>query len=174
MIANNNTWSVKVPSSIKAGNYVLRHETIALHQAQGVGGAQLYPQCANLIITGGGSDTSDGVLGTELYKWNDPGILFNIYQTFTSTAAYTVPGPALYSGAVTGSAAPMATAPTVPTGSSSGGTANAAPGIQTTSGDSDGSTASETGKPSPGEEIGETMDNSQGREYHYARNVWRK
>jgi cellulase len=43
MIANNNTWSVKIPSSIKPGNYVLRHETIALHQAQSVGGAQNYP-----------------------------------------------------------------------------------------------------------------------------------
>lgn len=79
MISNNNTWGVKIPSSIKAGNYVLRHETIALHQAQGVGGAQLYPQCVNLMITGGGSDAPDGVLGTELYKSNDPGIQFNIY-----------------------------------------------------------------------------------------------
>lgn len=43
MIANNNTWTVQIPASIKAGNYVLRHETIALHQAQGVGGAQNYP-----------------------------------------------------------------------------------------------------------------------------------
>ena len=174
MIANNNTWSVAIPSNIKAGNYVLRHETIALHQAQGVGGAQLYPQCVNLKITGGGSDTPDGVLGTELYKSNDPGILFNIYQTFASTAAYTVPGPTLYSGAVTGNAAPMATAPTIPTGSPSGGTSNAAPGIQTASRVSDGPTASETGKHDPSEEISQTMDNSQGCEYHYVRNIWRK
>lgn len=43
MITNNNTWTVQIPASIKAGNYVLRHETIALHQAQGAGGAQNYP-----------------------------------------------------------------------------------------------------------------------------------
>ena len=43
MIKNNNTWSVTIPMGIKAGNYVLRHETIALHQAQAVGGAQNYP-----------------------------------------------------------------------------------------------------------------------------------
>jgi cellulase len=43
MIANNMTWTVKIPSSIKAGNYVLRHETIALHSAGTAGQAQNYP-----------------------------------------------------------------------------------------------------------------------------------
>jgi cellulase len=43
MIAANNTWTVKIPASIKAGNYVLRHETIGLHQAGTAGQAQLYP-----------------------------------------------------------------------------------------------------------------------------------
>jgi len=97
MIANNNTWSVKIPATIKAGNYVLRHETIALHQAQGVGGAQNYPQCVNLQVTGGGSDAPAGVLGTELYKDTDPGIMFNIYQQFKALSDYPVPGPPLYS-----------------------------------------------------------------------------
>jgi cellulase len=74
MIANNNTWSVKIPTTIKPGNYVLRHETIALHQAQGVGGAQNYPQCMNLMISSDGTDAPAGVLGTELYKDTDPGV----------------------------------------------------------------------------------------------------
>lgn len=43
MIKNNNTWTVQIPASIKAGNYVLRHETIGLHEAGNVGGAQNYP-----------------------------------------------------------------------------------------------------------------------------------
>lgn len=158
MIANNNTWSVKIPSSIKAGNYVLRHETIALHRAQGVGGAQLYPQCVNLMITGAGSDTPDGVLGTELYKSTDPGIEFNIYRTFTSTAQYTVPGPPLYSGAATGNAAPMATASNSPSINSS---AN--------------SNSETTGKvkTGAGAEIGEVMDNAQGCECS-SRTVFRR
>jgi cellulase len=33
MIANNNSWSVVIPPSIATGNYVVRHETIALHSA---------------------------------------------------------------------------------------------------------------------------------------------
>jgi hypothetical protein len=99
MIANNNTWTVQIPASIAPGNYVLRHETIALHQAQDVGGSQPYPQCINLQVTGGGSDKPDGVLGTQLYKATDPGIKFNIYTSFTNTNQYPVPGPTLYSGA---------------------------------------------------------------------------
>jgi lytic cellulose monooxygenase (C1-hydroxylating) len=99
MIANNNTWTVKIPSDITPGNYVLRHETIALHQAQTVGGAQNYPQCINLQISGSGTANPDGVLGTQLYKPSDAGIVFNLYTTYSDTAAYTVPGPTLYSGA---------------------------------------------------------------------------
>ncbi|TID20048.1 Glycosyl hydrolase family 61 [Venturia nashicola] len=99
MIKNNMTWTVKIPTSIKAGNYVLRHETIALHSAGTAGQAQNYPQCVNLQITGGGSAVPEGVVGTSLYKTSDPGLLFNIYQSFTNTAQYTVPGPTLWSGA---------------------------------------------------------------------------
>ena len=51
-IANNNSWISTIPSTIAPGNYVLRHETITLHSAENVGGAQAYPQCINLKITG--------------------------------------------------------------------------------------------------------------------------
>lgn len=43
--ANNNTGSLTIPSDLKAGNYVLRHEIIALHSAGQEDGAQAYPQC---------------------------------------------------------------------------------------------------------------------------------
>lgn len=43
LIANNNTWAVTIPTSIAAGNYVLRHEIIALHSANNEDGAQNYP-----------------------------------------------------------------------------------------------------------------------------------
>jgi cellulase len=45
LIANNNTWTVTVPESIASGQYVLRHEIIALHSAGQVNGAQNYPKC---------------------------------------------------------------------------------------------------------------------------------
>ena len=43
MIKADNTWTVTIPSNVKPGNYVLRHETIALHEAGTEGKAQLYP-----------------------------------------------------------------------------------------------------------------------------------
>jgi hypothetical protein len=95
LMANNNSWSITIPSSIAPGNYVLRHEMIALHSAGNADGAQNYPQCINLEVTGSGTDKPAGTLGTALYKSTDPGILVNIY---TTGLTYTIPGPALYSG----------------------------------------------------------------------------
>lgn len=107
MIANNNTWVTTIPTSIAPGKYVLRHEIIALHGAGSADGAQNYPQCMNLEITGSGSDdlTTGGTKGTALYKEDDPGILLNIYQTLST---YVIPGPTLYSGASSGSATAVA------------------------------------------------------------------
>jgi endoglucanase len=95
LISNNSTWLVQIPANIAPGNYVLRHEIIALHAAGSVNGAQAYPQCISLQITGSGSNAPSGVPGTELYTSTDPGILFNIY---TSPISYTVPGPTLIPG----------------------------------------------------------------------------
>ncbi|MCJ1307288.1 glycoside hydrolase 61 [Agyrium rufum] len=101
LIAANNSWTVTIPSSITPGNYVLRHEIIALHSAGTADGAQNYPQCVNLKVTGSGSnDLSTGTLGTKLYSETDPGILINIY---TAISSYLVPGPAVISGASSGS-----------------------------------------------------------------------
>ncbi|KAJ5975908.1 hypothetical protein N7481_009615 [Penicillium waksmanii] len=106
LISNNNSYTVTIPSSIASGNYVLRHEIIALHSAGDTNGAQNYPQCINLKVTGGGSDSPAGTLGTALYKNTDAGIKVNIYQSLSS---YDIPGPALYSGASSGSGSSAAT-----------------------------------------------------------------
>ncbi|ESZ91699.1 putative endoglucanase [Sclerotinia borealis F-4128] len=102
LITNNNTWTSTIPSDLAAGNYVARHEIIALHSAGSADGAQNYPQCLNLEITGSGTLAPSGTLGEKLYTPTDPGILVNIYQALT----YTIPGPAMYNatGAATGSA----------------------------------------------------------------------
>lgn len=95
LIDNNSSWTTTVPSTLAAGNYVFRHEIIALHGAGSENGAQNYPQCFNIAITGSGTDSPSGTLGTALYSADDAGILFNPYTTITS---YTIPGPALYTG----------------------------------------------------------------------------
>ncbi|KAG7294471.1 hypothetical protein NEMBOFW57_004544 [Staphylotrichum longicolle] len=92
---DNGTWPVTIPASIKAGNYVLRNEILALHSAYDVGAAQLYPQCINIKITGKGCATPPGVVGTKLYKDTDPGLHYNIYND-ESKPVYQIPGPALF------------------------------------------------------------------------------
>ncbi|OOF92470.1 lytic polysaccharide monooxygenase [Aspergillus carbonarius ITEM 5010] len=95
LIADNNSWLVEIPN-VAPGYYVLRHELIALHGAASENGAQNYPQCFNLQITGSGTAEPSGVLGTELYTPTDAGILVNIYQSLS----YEIPGPTLIPEAV--------------------------------------------------------------------------
>ncbi|KAK4222570.1 glycoside hydrolase [Podospora fimiseda] len=95
LIDQKGKWTTKVPSSLASGNYVFRHEIIALHGAGSLNGAQNYPQCFNIRVTGSGTANPSGTLGTALYKNTDPGIHLNPYTTITN---YVMPGPALWSG----------------------------------------------------------------------------
>ncbi|KAK4230419.1 polysaccharide monooxygenase [Podospora fimiseda] len=95
LIKNGNSWLVQIPADLKAGNYVLRHEIIALHGGPNPNGAQAYPQCLNFRIEGGGNNSPAGVPATSFYRAADPGILFN---PFVSNPQYPVPGPALIPG----------------------------------------------------------------------------
>ncbi|KAG8899580.1 hypothetical protein FRC01_010454, partial [Tulasnella sp. 417] len=82
-----------LPSDITPGDYLLRAEVIALHVAGSSGGAQHYMSCYQLTITGGGSSSPAGVSFPGAYSLTDPGILFNLYTSFTT---YTIPGPTVY------------------------------------------------------------------------------
>jgi cellulase len=95
LISNGNSWTVTIPSSTAPGQYVLRHEIIALHSAGNPNGAQFYPQCINIEVTSGGSTRPSGSPATSFYRASDPGVQFNLYQSFTS---YPIPGPALFRG----------------------------------------------------------------------------
>ncbi|KAF2098399.1 glycoside hydrolase family 61 protein, partial [Rhizodiscina lignyota] len=96
MIAQNNSWDVTIPTGIASGNYVMRHETIALHSAGTADGAQNYPYCINIAVTGDGTAAPPSEAATSFYKEDDPGILINVYQSLTT---YDIPGPTLWSGA---------------------------------------------------------------------------
>lgn len=79
--------------NLAPGNYVIRHEIIALHAGGQTNGAQSYPQCINIVVSGSGTvKLSGGTPATSFYKASDPGILFNVFRSFDS---YTIPGPAL-------------------------------------------------------------------------------
>jgi hypothetical protein len=53
LIANNLSWTVRIPDQIKAGEYLIRLELQAL-QTQGA--PQFYPSCTQLNITSNGTD----------------------------------------------------------------------------------------------------------------------
>ncbi|KAI9369679.1 glycosyl hydrolase family 61-domain-containing protein [Aspergillus egyptiacus] len=99
LMQQGNSWDIIIPADLKPDGYVLRHEIIALHGAFGEAGAQPYPQCINLKVTGGGTATPSGTPGMELYTGAEEGFHFNVWNVKT---AYPIPGPALYKGGDTG------------------------------------------------------------------------
>ncbi|KAI8319123.1 hypothetical protein GQ54DRAFT_299585 [Martensiomyces pterosporus] len=92
---------IKLPADIKAGDYLLRTEVIALHEADtdyttnSARGAQYYPNCAQVSVSGNGQAVPQGYPIPGIYKTNSPGILFNLYASFSS---YPIPGPPVYTG----------------------------------------------------------------------------
>lgn len=83
-----------VPKCLKAGNYIWRHEHIALHSAMPEAkskGAQHYPYCTNLEIIGDGTEELVG--GSSPMNWystDNPGITINVFRNPTK---YIIPGP---------------------------------------------------------------------------------
>ncbi|KAF2179410.1 lytic polysaccharide monooxygenase [Zopfia rhizophila CBS 207.26] len=85
--------SYTIPSCLKAGYYLVRHEIIALHSAYSYPGAQFYPGCHQLKVTGSGSTTPSSLVAFPgAYKGSDPGITYDSYKAQT----YTIPGPKLF------------------------------------------------------------------------------
>ncbi|PFH48348.1 lytic polysaccharide monooxygenase [Amanita thiersii Skay4041] len=89
------TISVKLPSTLSPGNYLARHEVIALQGAVSKGGAEFYTACAQIKVGGSGTgkaQQSELVTFPGAYNEDDPGIyvpdVFNSGQT-----SYVFPGP---------------------------------------------------------------------------------
>ncbi|KAH8833435.1 glycoside hydrolase [Flagelloscypha sp. PMI_526] len=93
--ANGGKHEVKLPTSLPAGEYLIRAEHIALHVASSYPGAQFYIGCAQLKISSGGSAAPAKVALPGAYKGTDPGITVNIYNNLQT---YTAPGPAVWTG----------------------------------------------------------------------------
>ncbi|KAF7350226.1 hypothetical protein MVEN_01326000 [Mycena venus] len=55
LTASNSVYSFTIPAKLKAGQYIIRHEIIALHSAFEYPGAQVYPSCIQVQVTGSGT-----------------------------------------------------------------------------------------------------------------------
>ena len=70
-----------IPKCIPSGNYLVRHELIALHAAYSYPGAQFYPGCHQLKVVGGGSKNPTGLVAFPgAYKAADAGITVDAYK----------------------------------------------------------------------------------------------
>ncbi|KAJ3476621.1 hypothetical protein NLI96_g11037 [Meripilus lineatus] len=95
---------VRIPHDLAPGQYLLRSELLALHEADVSHaanpnrGIQIYISCVQIEVTGTGStQLPEGVSFPGAYSYSDPGIVHNIY--LPNASFYQIPGPAVWSGA---------------------------------------------------------------------------
>ena len=72
-----NVYSANLPKNLAPGEYLVRHEIIALHLATQKGGAEFYPSCQQIKVGGSGTGvpTQDELLTFPgAYSDDDPGI----------------------------------------------------------------------------------------------------
>ncbi|EJF65162.1 glycoside hydrolase family 61 protein [Dichomitus squalens LYAD-421 SS1] len=98
LTASDSIYTFTIPSKLKAGQYIVRHEIIALHAASVYPGAQVYPSCIQIEVTGSGAafPTSGLVSFPGAYTADTPGIVFDVYNN--ASAPYPIPGPAVWTG----------------------------------------------------------------------------
>jgi len=100
MIAGGGWHDFTLPSCVAPGQYLMRVELIALHSASIQGEAQFYVECAQIEVTGSGTNLgSNHVSFPGAYSATDPGILLSIYDNNGNTnnngQPYQIPGPAV-------------------------------------------------------------------------------
>ena len=77
---------VQLPSNIAPGEYLIRHEIIALHTAMTLGGAEFYPSCAQLKVSGSATGKPAKTVSLPgAYKDTDPGILVDVRPFYLDT-----------------------------------------------------------------------------------------
>ncbi|CCA73151.1 related to cel1 protein precursor [Serendipita indica DSM 11827] len=95
LINNKGIYSFTIPSGLAPGQYLIRHEIIALHSAYTYPGAQVYPSCSQIQVTGSGTRSPTSFVSFPgAYTASTPGIVYDVY---TNTGTYPIPGPAVWS-----------------------------------------------------------------------------
>ncbi|KAI0665600.1 glycosyl hydrolase family 61-domain-containing protein [Trametes maxima] len=93
-VMNGQAYTMTLPNNIAPGDYLIRHEIIALQLAVSMGGAEFYPSCTQVRVGGNGNGVPNATVSFPgAYSDSDPGIFDpNVYNPGSS---YTFPGPAI-------------------------------------------------------------------------------
>lgn len=98
LLSRNLTSTIVLPSTLPRGEYLLRHEILALHQGGQEKGAQFYPSCAQIKVESDAGDAEKvwgrlkGVQFPGAYEVDGEGVLYNIYGGDPKKKGYTPPG----------------------------------------------------------------------------------
>jgi hypothetical protein len=85
MVYKNLKWSSKIPANLKPGNYLIRHELLALHQANT---PQFYAECAQLVVEGNGTAAPPASFLKKIPGYApqaDPGVTVSIGRSLNGT-----------------------------------------------------------------------------------------
>ncbi|TFK21798.1 glycoside hydrolase [Coprinopsis marcescibilis] len=94
---HNSTYEFRIPANLIPGQYLIRHEWIALHFAESYPGVQLYPACVQIEVTGNGTAfPSSFVSFPGAYTQETPGMIFDVWND--GGVPYPLPGPDVWTG----------------------------------------------------------------------------
>ncbi|KAK1764721.1 glycosyl hydrolase family 61-domain-containing protein [Phialemonium atrogriseum] len=84
------TYTYTIPKCLGDGEYLLRIQSLAIHNPWPAGIPQFYVGCAQVAVSGGTAKAPSATVSIPgVFKATDPGYTANIYTNFNS---YTVPG----------------------------------------------------------------------------------
>ncbi|KXX75059.1 Cellulose-growth-specific protein [Madurella mycetomatis] len=98
LVGGNKGYTSRIPQGLAPGNYLIRHELIALHQANA---PQFYPECAQIKVTGSGTAQpgSSHKAAIPGYCSNSDSNIRVPINDHSIPQTYVVPGPPVWNGA---------------------------------------------------------------------------
>ncbi|KAJ4475008.1 glycoside hydrolase family 61 protein [Lentinula aciculospora] len=101
-VQDGSSWNVTVPSGLQNGQYIVRHELMAVHNpltsSDATTGPQVYVGCIQVEVVDGGDVTlPEGTKAGSLYAADGDFAQYNVYSD--NGANFVNPGPAVWDGA---------------------------------------------------------------------------
>ncbi|KAF7289324.1 hypothetical protein MIND_01394300 [Mycena indigotica] len=106
LVQDGSKWTIRVPPSLKNGQYMIRHELAAVHNpktSNPTSGPQLYIACIQLeVVNGGQTSLPEGTQAGKLYLTNGAFANTDVYNGAFNPNNVKIPGPAVWDGATAG------------------------------------------------------------------------